>query len=992
MNGATVLLEEFATELRDLCNAVGAAVLVHLEPPQQSGLMLANSGEQLPPELVNEEAAWNFIVEQKSLRGQREGEDHIRQQTSGDGISALICLPLSRILPRPAEHAALTDERRQHPRVHAAPALDGKIWIGLNSATKVDQLVELLQGFEADGSAPQSGEAQLARFVTLSARLAWQVYHLSRVQRDPVSQLPGRMEFEVFLNRVLAAARANSQPLGMLLINPDDFVMVNHRFGRELGDHAVREIAERLSKCVRETDGVFRYGGAAFGVVLPATDLASTRAAAEKFRRQLSEAPYLGDSLELVFTIGGAVADLDALQLPDLEPADMVQRADNALNRAKLSGGGQILLSSMSESSAGLSHFDPLSGIFTTDSEKDYRNMLLLWETVSLVSSTPDPELIARSFVDLLGARFRPDRLALLKDEAPAGLQALATNVRDDAAADGRAMGRDVRLNQKQSKAIHSALSSGHVERHRDGEAESPLGSTAYAIPLMAGKKAIGCLFLDGINRRLQLDSTDLIFLNALADQVAIALDRAALSASWIRDKEQESRQLGEQVRELRQVLGHSKLVYESPQMQEVLNTLKRVAPSDATVLIIGESGTGKEMLAQSVHTFSRRHASPFVTVDCGAIAHSLLEAELFGHVKGAFTGAESASEGRIAQADGGTLFLDEIGELPLDVQAKLLRFVQERELTPVGGNSTRVVDVRIVAATNRQLKDDVAAGRFRQDLYYRLQVVPIQAVPLRDRPDDIMPLARFFVGKFAALYGSNCQQIGSDAQRLLQAHTWPGNVRELQHCIQRAVLMTDDEVLAAEDIELHPESDREPETASRFQDFSTSNQHVQETNHAETENSSAVAGDPWQALNDELTAQVEIALSSNAQRPVPIGRWLQEDLVLAASIASGDVARRAARLAGVPESTFRRQLDKARMEAEAGLAARTEAWQQISPVLQELVQCAAYREGGDLLDGARLTLLRIVCERVSDSNTVGASLMGVTPPTYKRWLMDQAA
>ncbi len=954
--------------------------------------MLASSGEMLPPELVSLDAAWNFINDQQSSQSHDDGQDRIRQLTSGDGSSTLICLPLSRILPRPAEHAPLLDERRQYPRAQSAPVLDGNIWIGVHSATQVQKLVQLLRGIEADGSAPQTGEAQLARFVTLSARLAWQVYHLSRVLRDPVSLLPGRMEFEVFLNRALAAACDSGQPLGVLLINPDDFVMVNHRFGRELGDHAVREIAERLGGCVREADGVFRYGGAAFGVVLPATDLASTHAAAEKFRRQLSEAPYLGDSLELVFTIGGAVADLDALQLPDLEPADMVQRADNALNRAKLSGGGQILLSSMSESSAGLSHFDPLSGIFTTDSEKDYRNMLLLWETVSLVSSTPDPELIARSFADLLGARFRPDRLALMKEEAPDELQPLATNMRDDAAADGRAIGRDVRLNPEQSKLIRSALTSGHVERHRDGEADSPLGSTAYAVPLMAGKKAVGCLFLDGINRRMQLDSTDLIFLNALADQVAIALDRAALSASWIRDKDLETRQLGEQVRELRQVLGHSKLIYESPQMQDVLNTVKRVAPSDATVLIIGESGTGKEMLAQSVHNYSTRHASPLVTVDCGAIAHSLLEAELFGHVKGAFTGAEAASEGRIVQADGGTLFLDEIGELPLDVQAKLLRFVQERELTPVGGSTTRVVDVRIVAATNRQLKDEVAAGRFRQDLYYRLQVVPIQAVPLRERPDDIMPLAQFFIGKFAALYGGSCTQIGEDAERLLKAHRWPGNVRELQHCIQRAVLMTDSQVLGADGIELHPESDRTPEAALQLESYGTSNLQADEASSHAPELPASTDHDPWQALNDALLQQVDIALANNAQRPVPIGRWLQEDLVLAASVASGDVARRAARLVGVPESTFRRQLDKARMEAEAGLASRTEAWQRVSPLLRELVQCAASAKGSDLLDGARLILLRIVRERVTDRNSAGASLMGVTPPTYKRWLQDQAA
>lgn len=200
------------------------------------------------------------------------------------------------------------------------------------------------------------------------------------------------------------------------------------------------------------------------------------------------------------------------------------------------------------------------------------------------------------------------------------------------------------------------------------------------------------------------MDSSDLVFLNGIANQVALALDRANLAANWKREQEREKSRLKQELRGLRQAMGHSKFAFQSPQMQAVFDTLRRIGPIDATVLIEGESGTGKEVLARALHELSRRHKGPFVTVDCGAIAKSLLESELFGYVKGAFTGAESDSRGRIVQADGGTLFLDEIGELPLDIQSKLLRFVQEKEITPVGASKPRSVDIRIVAATGHLL------------------------------------------------------------------------------------------------------------------------------------------------------------------------------------------------------------------------------------------------------------------------------------------------
>ena len=224
-----------------------------------------------------------------------------------------------------------------------------------------------------------------------------------------------------------------------------------------------------------------------------------------------------------------------------------------------------------------------------------------------------------------------------------------------------------------------------------------------------------------------------------------------------------------------------------SPAMRHLFSLLERAAPSDVTVLIEGESGVGKELLARGVHTQSARAGGPFVAVDCGAIAPGMIESELFGHERGAFTGAERARVGAFEQANGGTLFLDEIGELPLDLQPKLLRVLEMREVRPVGGRGTRAVDVRIVAATNRNLEDAAQKNEFRRDLFYRLAVVRVVVPPLRDRPEDILPLARMLLQR---LPGFERAQIPADVEVMLTRYPWPGNVRELRNVMDRFALL----------------------------------------------------------------------------------------------------------------------------------------------------------------------------------------------------------
>jgi transcriptional regulator with GAF, ATPase, and Fis domain len=246
---------------------------------------------------------------------------------------------------------------------------------------------------------------------------------------------------------------------------------------------------------------------------------------------------------------------------------------------------------------------------------------------------------------------------------------------------------------------------------------------------------------------------------------------------------------------------GNHGLVGTSAPMLEVYRMVARVAPTTSTVLIQGETGTGKELIARAVHRASRRSDEPFIPVDCGALAESLLESELFGHTRGAFTGAVSDKRGPFEAAGGGTCFLDEIGEVSPGVQAKLLRVLQEREVRRVGGTERHKVDVRIIAATNKDLAALVAEGKFREDLFYRLSVVTIPLPPLRERREDIPALADHFLQAFLAVNDQPPRTISPEAMAVVVAHDWPGNVRELQHAIERAAALSTGPVLGPEDL-----------------------------------------------------------------------------------------------------------------------------------------------------------------------------------------------
>ena len=344
------------------------------------------------------------------------------------------------------------------------------------------------------------------------------------------------------------------------------------------------------------------------------------------------------------------------------------------------------------------------------------------------------------------------------------------------------------------------------VRRNLDMESESSTerllaeqGVRSICVaPLIIAGKSMGTLNLAS-NKADEYSNADGELLQEVANQVALAVENMK---AYEEIRALHSRLENENVylrEEIRSEHNFREIVGSSTELREVLENVERVAPLDSTVLIYGETGTGKELIARAIHDCSNRKNRPLVKLNCSAISAGLVESELFGHMRGAFTGALERHIGRFELADGGTLFLDEVSELPLETQVKLLRVLQEGEFEPVGSNKTIHVNVRIIAATNRYLEECVAAGRFRSDLFYRLNVFPLGLPPLRNRRTDIPQLVSFFLQRFANKFGRKIDSVSKETMDLLIEYSWPGNIRELQNIIERAVVIASGPVLSVD-------------------------------------------------------------------------------------------------------------------------------------------------------------------------------------------------
>ena len=341
--------------------------------------------------------------------------------------------------------------------------------------------------------------------------------------------------------------------------------------------------------------------------------------------------------------------------------------------------------------------------------------------------------------------------------------------------------------------------------------------SAAMCAPLVSGQKVLGAVYIDRRNKAKPFKDSDLTFLIAFAKQIVKGLE-VSLEIQQLEEK------LGEKPKQdfllLRREFKSDEMIGKSKKLFNVLKLASKVSNTNASVLVLGENGTGKELLARAIHNNSSRANKPFVAVNCGAIPSELLESELFGYESGAFTGAVKSKPGRLETADGGTIFLDEIGEMSVNLQAKLLRVIQTKEIERLGGIDSKKIDVRFIAATNRDLGAMIAEKAFREDLYYRLKVIEIVLPPLRERREDIEELSNYFLKKFSN--GSNQQSFSEEALFILERYDWPGNVRELENVVQRCVILSKENIIMPND--LPPEIFKE-----EFKDFESSSEKTLE-------------------------------------------------------------------------------------------------------------------------------------------------------------------
>jgi diguanylate cyclase (GGDEF)-like protein len=946
-------LSEAAHLLRSCVRLVGrlsGAASVSLYLPPGAGderEFLIHEGPREPlPELADSLAAEEFHRANRDRRP--ESEEAVTRVASRDGHGVLYEVPLRWVLARGDEEAPGVERRRRE----ALPATDATAWIGLRWDSPIQAGPARAAGFPGTAD-PAFDERWWKSLLGLAAAFGAHARALSRTAFDPVTGLPERADFLAELEAALLRARRDGLPVVLLLLGPEDFGWVNERLDRRSGDRVLREIATALRAGLRSTDHVARYGGATFTAVLPDTSAETGAQVAQNIVCRLGEQRYHSEILRLEFSAGVAAAGPDDL----VDAHELIRRADQALSAAKRGSAGNVRLWEKGSDVESASSLDRLQGIFTGDKSKDYRNMRLLLEAVAVVASCTEPAELAASFSERLLEILHARRAGVLERRRDGGFDVLGGLERSE---DGK---RPFAATERDLALLERACRDGDfIGESGNGAGELSL----FALPLLLQKRCLGGILLEVSPFSLSFEGSDRRFLDALASEMAVALDRARLIGRERDNERREKERLQAEVTDLRRVAHGSRLAYRSPEMDTLLATARRVARTDATVLITGESGTGKEVLALTLHELSARHERPVVVVDCSAISPTLIETELFGHERGAFTGAHARKLGRLAQADRATLFMDEIGELPLDLQSKLLRFVQEKQFTPVGGVGVRKVDVRIIAATNRDLRARVLEGRFREDLYHRLNVVRLHVPPLRERRDDILHLARMFLQQFAALYRRPAHRFTPAAERALEEHAWPGNVRELQNMVLTSVLFCDG-----------PEVD-----VSDLQGFESARARTSPESATAAAADATAAADPELRLRKALQAAISSAIGSD-KAPAPIGKWLAEDLVLGADRVAGGVSRRAAELLGLPETTYRRQLQTAMQRRAAGLAVRSPWWPAVASVLEKLI--LEHPPNVDVCEWAETCLLVEIESAAGGSPRTAAALLGVTEPTLYR-------
>ena len=571
----------------------------------------------------------------------------------------------------------------------------------------------------------------------------------------------------------------------LLLVNPDDFSEFNRVHGRDVGDQVLSEIIHNMSDILRNDDFASRFSGAVFAAHLPDTNEQQGQILAARMLQMLRSKFFTSKNVKLEFSFGLATLEAEE-QLGEQSPLELFRRANSALQAARSVGGGKLVSWQPQFDANILANLDRMSGKFSEAPSDDFRLMNLQWDIIRLIGNTHSLQSFSSQVCQLLSSGLQSEFVGLYirQGDSLTQLSSSSANTAFDA--------------QEIHHWVQNSITLGSIDSNKIQSSSTLETYPNVVIPLITRDQCLAVLVVcwQVQAKPEMLKCTEQ--LEQISPNLAAALDRIILLEQ---DKNRRT------VVEKDNAGGHE-LLFESAAMRTLMHQVQLVAPTDASVLIIGESGTGKEVIAQQLHNQSLHPDKPFITVDCSTIVEHLIESELFGHRKGAFTGATNNQPGKIAQADGGTLFLDEVGELPLDIQSKLLRFVQEKTFIPVGDQRVRKVDVRLVLATNRNLPDEVAAGRFRADLYHRINVFTLNLPALNQRGEDPLLLCRHFLRKFSQQYKKDIDDFSESALEKLRGYTWPGNVRELRNCMMRAVILCSGHLIESEHLVLQQETE----------------------------------------------------------------------------------------------------------------------------------------------------------------------------------------
>lgn len=923
MNGLEVQLDQ----LRLGVGAVSAALLVYAGDAGDREIGLFQSGSpQAAGDADSENPAGSTqIPELSSL----EAADSLISGSLNSRRSELFtsrdpdCQLIS-IPVRPLELAPNQERRQFTPQ-------DPSYWLGLRGV---------------DGSAIK---AQLP-LVEAMVRLIGQIFALERQRADAQTGLPDRAEFERSLSRLLKLAQAEQATLTIFLLAREQTAEKPARLG---------PVVDRLQSSLRDSDQLYRYAMNEFALIALGLDEDGFELLGSKLQRRLATEGE-GSASHCPWSVAGIRFQPGELALTSTLEASLA--AETVLRQCQGIGTAEPLLLLNGADLYG--NVDPqLSSIFSGETTRDYRHMRLLWDTIRWIGESASADALARDMVQLFAERLNA-AVSLIQCTGNGANVLASTGEFTNPVPESLWQ----TLRQADSGPQLAAISMGGDAHHTFHSRETTLGSLHLLVS----------------DSTPLIDESALQLLAGLNEQLSFALERLTITEQELTLRTREATALRQQVQALDATPNRHQLTFQSAAMQDADTRARRWAGTDEIVLITGESGCGKEVFAHRIHQQSNRAQAPMVTVDCASIPPTLIEAELFGRIKGAYTGADSAADGYVRKAAGGTLFLDEIGELPLDSQSKLLRLLQERQVSPVGSTDVYTVDVRIIAATNRSLSKEVDAGRFRADLMYRLQVLELELPPLRERAADIEPLCEHFLAQYNVQYERRCA-LSAEARTALVQYSWPGNVRELKHSMLKACLQAADDVITAADIGFSETQARPgPQVAIAANDISAS----VSANTAAEATGALSDEDVRQSLADALHTSCSAAIQERLK--IPIGDWLSNAVIEYAYQQHGDIAKHAARAVGLPESTFRRQHDRLRTLQATGMDQVHPLFHNVLPWIRMLVQQGA--QDTALLDELKSCLLTIVAALLPNDPGFAAALMGVTPPTYRRHLKELTA